>query len=26
LLIAHLKNPNHPHLSSLYPVVQQLLV
>jgi hypothetical protein len=26
LLIPHLKNPNHPHLNGLYPVVQQLLV
>src|SRR5208337_410253 len=26
LLIAHFKNPNHPHLNGLYTVVQQLLV
>jgi hypothetical protein len=26
LLIAHFKNPNHPHLNGLYPVMQQLLV
>jgi hypothetical protein len=26
LLIPHLKNPNHPHLNGLYPVMQQLLV
>src|SRR5271157_340558 len=25
LLIPHLKNPNHPHLNGLYPVMQQLL-